>query len=153
MSQSLKIVALCVIIVAFFYTMFGAEVMYKHVPRMLAVIEHTTYYPPNMCRILNIKALRGTGTVMWGVIRNNKSGKTIEHVWGIDKNGNNIDYTCSNDACNIIGVCAAIKISDYRIYDKKLFASDCPLLLPNLKYDSLVRYIDSALATNKIIKW
>ena len=150
MPFSWKTTVLFVFVAAFLYLIFGAEIMYRHMPSALAVIEHTTNFPPNTCRILNIKELKGTGTVMWGVIRNNNTGATIEHVWGIDNNGNNIDLTCSDIVCSKTGVCAAITVKDYNIIGMTMLASECPLVMSNLKYDSLIRYIDFALATNKV---
>ena len=150
MSISWKSFLIVVLLIVFYYTMFGAEIMYRHAPGMLALIEHTINFPPNTCRIVNIKELKGTGTVMWGVIRNNNTGATIEHVWGIDNNGNNIDLTCSDIVCSKTGVCAAITVKDYNIIGMTMLASECPLAMSNLKYDSLIRYIDFALATNKV---
>jgi hypothetical protein len=147
MSISWKSFLIVVLLIVFYYTMFGAEIMYRHAPGMLALIEHTINFPPNTCRIVNIKELKGTGTVVWGVIRNNNTGAMIEHVWGIDSNGNNIDLTCSDIVCSKMGVYAAITVKDYDIIGVTMLSSECSLAVSHL--NSLIKYIDFALATNK----
>jgi len=137
------------LLAVFCYAMFGAEIMYRYSPGVLAMIEHTTYFPPNTCRILNIKELKGTGVIMWGKINNNKNNTAVEHIWGVDSGGNVIDATCSAETCKTLYVCGAITISDYGIVSTDMFKGNCQLGIAEAKFISLNKYVDYALAANK----
>ena len=147
---SVEISRALLFIAAFFYVMFGAEIMYRYTPGMLAAIEHITNFPPNMCRISNIKALNGNGTVMWGQIYNGNINGVVEHLWGIDSNNKYVDVTCSMRVCKQPYACGKIIINNYRIASVKQLS--CPLKQADAKFESLVVYVDYALAVNRFMK-
>ena len=58
-----------VLLSAFVIYFLFVPVVCHYAPRAQAVIEHLTHYPPGLCRVLNVKALKGSAELRWIVVR------------------------------------------------------------------------------------
>jgi hypothetical protein len=142
-------VAATLLIIVVLYSLY-APVIYRYAPGVQAVIEHVTHYPPGLCRVLNVKALHGSGELRWVVIHNKKSNTTIEHVRAY-KDGRELELSCPEDTCRETFYCGTIKIENYRVIPTSRDGIKCNNNNTDLGKDLFIRYLNTALVIDKIL--
>jgi hypothetical protein len=136
--------------IAFIIYSLYVPVIYRYAPRAQAVIEHVTHYPPGLCRVLNVKALRGSGDLRWVVVHDKRTGKTTEHVRAY-KNGKAIDLACPGDTCEEVALCKSITVANYGISPGAAQSPLCRVDNYDLKNRLFLKYLDAALKVDRAL--
>lgn len=107
----------------------------------IAIVEHLSgkALRGGLCRVLNVKALRGEGELYGGEFKD-KSGAIGGHV-RVVKDGAVVERTCPS--CEPVKIEVALKIKDYRVVAVQTTGSDVA--------KENVRYIRAALWADQIL--
>lgn len=107
----------------------------------IAVVEHLSgkALRGGLCRVLNVKALRGNGELYGGTYRD-KSGDIGGHV-RVVKDGKVVERACPS--CVPVEIEVALKIQDYRIVSVQTNGSDVA--------KENIRYIRAALWADRFL--
>jgi hypothetical protein len=96
-----------------------------------------------------VKALRGSGELRWIIVRNKKTGKTLEHVRAY-KNGTAIDLACPADICEEVAHCGSITVENYGVSPGAAH-EQCRIDNYDLKRRVFLKYLDAALKVDGLL--
>lgn len=128
---------------------FFQDVVYGQLTRFAAISEHLTHYPPGLCRVLNVKALHGSGEVHWIVAIDQRKGEAVEHI-RVVKADKVIDNACPENVCAEKELCGVYRVEDYRAVPAML-QSHCSVDRYEAKREALGRYLSSALMVDRVL--